>query len=115
MIPYRTNRGHNRWTMWRHFGAGDMGNDGVHDIDYTRWGLGADGHPLKIVAIGQPSTVFSLVRRARSFASAFIIFCTQVNRSIFAADRLIRSSRRASPSQARVSNPSRQLRRKASS
>jgi predicted dehydrogenase len=52
MIPYRTNRVHNRWTMWRHFGAGDMGNDGVHDIDYTRWGLGADGHPSKIVAIG---------------------------------------------------------------
>jgi hypothetical protein len=24
MIPYRTNRVHNRWTMWYHFGAGDM-------------------------------------------------------------------------------------------
>ncbi|MEX2026988.1 MAG: Gfo/Idh/MocA family oxidoreductase, partial [Pirellulaceae bacterium] len=39
MIPYRTNRVHNRWTWWYHFGTGDMGNDGVHDIDYARWGL----------------------------------------------------------------------------
>jgi predicted dehydrogenase len=52
MIPYRTNRVHKRWTMWYHFGAGDMGNDGVHDLDYTRWGLGVDTHPTKISAIG---------------------------------------------------------------
>lgn len=52
MIPYRTNRVHNRWTMWYHFGAGDMGNDGVHDIDYTRWGLGVETHPTKISAHG---------------------------------------------------------------
>jgi predicted dehydrogenase len=52
VIPYRTNRVHNRWTWWYHFGAGDMGNDGVHDIDYTRWGLGVDTHPSKIVALG---------------------------------------------------------------
>ena len=52
MIPYRTNRVHNRWTPWFHFGAGDMGNDGVHDIDYTRWGLGVDTHPDKVSALG---------------------------------------------------------------
>jgi predicted dehydrogenase len=52
MIPYRTNRVHNRWTPWYHFGAGDMGNDGVHDIDYARWGLGVYEHPVKVVAIG---------------------------------------------------------------
>jgi predicted dehydrogenase len=52
MIPYRTNRVHHRWTMWYHFGAGDMGNDGVHDIDYARWGLGVDTHPNKISALG---------------------------------------------------------------
>ena len=52
MIPYRSNRVHNRWTWWYHFGTGDMGNDGVHDIDYTRWGLGVDTHPNKVSAIG---------------------------------------------------------------
>ena len=52
MIPYRTNRVHNRWTMWYHFGVGESGNDGVHDLDYTRWGLGVEGHPNKISALG---------------------------------------------------------------
>jgi predicted dehydrogenase len=52
MIPYRTNRVHNRWTMWRHFGVGEIGNDGVHDIDYCRWGLGVDTHPTKISSEG---------------------------------------------------------------
>lgn len=52
MIPYRTNRVHNRWTWWYHFGAGDMGNDGVHDLDYTRWGLGVETHPTRISAHG---------------------------------------------------------------
>jgi predicted dehydrogenase len=52
MIPYRTNRVHNRWTWWYHFGTGDMGNDGVHDIDYTRWGLGVETHPSKVAAAG---------------------------------------------------------------
>ena len=52
MIPYRTNRVHNRWTWWHHFGTGDMGNDGVHDIDYTRWGLGVETHPTKVAALG---------------------------------------------------------------
>jgi predicted dehydrogenase len=52
MVPYRTNRVHNRWSWWYHFGTGDMGNDGVHDIDYTRWGLGVDTHPSKVSALG---------------------------------------------------------------
>lgn len=52
LIAYRSNRVHKRWTPWYHFGAGDMGNDGVHDIDYTRWGLGVEGHPHKISAEG---------------------------------------------------------------
>jgi len=52
VIPYRTNRVHHRWTMWYHFGAGEAGNDGVHDIDYARWGLGVEGHPHKITAPG---------------------------------------------------------------
>ncbi len=52
MIPYRTNRVHTRWTMWHHFGVGEIGNDGVHDIDYTRWGLGVETHPARISANG---------------------------------------------------------------
>lgn len=52
MIPYRTNRVHHRWTMWYHFGVGEAGNDGVHDLDYARWALGVETHPTKISANG---------------------------------------------------------------
>jgi predicted dehydrogenase len=40
------------WHWLYHFGTGDMGNDGVHDIDYARWGLGVDVHPSRVSAAG---------------------------------------------------------------
>lgn len=52
MIPYQENRVKEGWHWWYHFGTGDMGNDGVHDIDYARWGLGVETHPTSIVAAG---------------------------------------------------------------
>lgn len=52
MVPYQSNRCHGGWHWWYDFGTGDMGNDGVHDVDYTRWGLGVETHPTKIVALG---------------------------------------------------------------
>ncbi|MEO1970246.1 MAG: Gfo/Idh/MocA family oxidoreductase [Pirellulaceae bacterium] len=50
--PYQSNRVHSGWHWWYDFGTGDMGNDGVHDIDYARWGLGVETHPERIVALG---------------------------------------------------------------
>jgi len=52
MIPYQSNRVHHGWHWWYHFGTGDMGNDGVHDIDYARWGLGVETHPSSVSATG---------------------------------------------------------------
>src|SRR6185295_9465077 len=52
MVPYQANRAHGRWRWWYNFGAGDMGNDGVHDLDVARWGLGVDTHPSTITALG---------------------------------------------------------------
>ncbi len=51
-IPYQANRTPSGWHWWYHFGTGDMGNDGVHDIDYARWGLGVDTHPSLVTATG---------------------------------------------------------------
>jgi predicted dehydrogenase len=51
MMPYQGNC-HGQWHYWYNFGTGDMGNDGVHDIDYGRWGLGVAGHPAKVSAYG---------------------------------------------------------------
>ena len=51
-IPYQENRVRGGWHWWYHFGTGDMGNDGVHDIDYARWGLGVTNHPTRVTAVG---------------------------------------------------------------
>ncbi len=51
-VPYRPNLLHAIWRWWYAFGVGDIGNDGVHDIDLARWGLGATGHPSTITALG---------------------------------------------------------------
>ncbi|MBL9126801.1 MAG: Gfo/Idh/MocA family oxidoreductase [Verrucomicrobiales bacterium] len=51
-VPYQSNLLPGIW-RWRHaFGTGDMGNDGVHEIDIARWGLGVDSHPTRIAAMG---------------------------------------------------------------
>ncbi len=50
--PYQSNLLHGVWRWWKAFGAGDIGNDGVHDIDIARWGLGVECHPCKAVAQG---------------------------------------------------------------
>jgi predicted dehydrogenase len=52
VCQYRANMLHSIWRWWYDFGAGDIGNDGVHDIDLARWGLGADVQPNTIAALG---------------------------------------------------------------
>jgi predicted dehydrogenase len=51
-VPYRKNMLPGIWRWWYDFGAGDMGNDGVHDIDLARWGLGVTTHPHTVAAVG---------------------------------------------------------------
>jgi predicted dehydrogenase len=51
-VPFQANRHHYTWHWWYAFGTGDMGNDGVHDLDLGRWGLGMEIHPSTITAIG---------------------------------------------------------------
>jgi predicted dehydrogenase len=53
LVPYRSNLLPGIWRWWRAFGTGDMGNDGVHDLDIGRWGLGVgERHPNRIAALG---------------------------------------------------------------
>ena len=52
MVPYQSNRLHYNWHWWYAFGSGDMGNDGVHELDIARWGLGLDVPPSTITALG---------------------------------------------------------------
>ena len=48
---YNRNR-HRSWNNYRDYGNGEIGGDGIHDIDMMRWGLGANEHPVKITSIG---------------------------------------------------------------
>lgn len=52
MVPFRSNCHHGSYNWFYHFGSGDFGNDGVHDIDYARWGLGVETHPARIAGLG---------------------------------------------------------------
>jgi predicted dehydrogenase len=52
MVPYQSNLLPGIWRWWYAFGTGDMGNDGVHDLDIARWGLGVETHPSRIAALG---------------------------------------------------------------
>ena len=49
--PFSENRFHYNWHWHWDYGNGDMGNQGVHEIDVARWGLGVK-LPTKITAIG---------------------------------------------------------------
>lgn len=51
-LPFQSNRFHYNWHWWHNFGTGDMGNDGVHELDYARWGLGVDTHPARVSGLG---------------------------------------------------------------
>lgn len=51
-VPYQENRVLDGWHWWYHFGTGDMGNDGIHDLEYARWGLGVSTHPTHVAATG---------------------------------------------------------------
>lgn len=43
---------HYDWHWQRHYGNGDLGNQGPHQTDIARWGLGIDTHPVSILTYG---------------------------------------------------------------
>jgi predicted dehydrogenase len=49
--PFTENRFHYNWHWFWDFGNGDLGNQGIHEVDIARWGLGVK-FPTKVSAIG---------------------------------------------------------------
>jgi predicted dehydrogenase len=49
--PFTKNRFHYNWHWFWDFGNGDLGNQGIHEVDIARWGLGVK-FPTKVSAIG---------------------------------------------------------------
>jgi predicted dehydrogenase len=48
---YTKNRFHYNWHWFWDYGSGDFGNQGIHELDIARWGLGVS-YPYKVSAIG---------------------------------------------------------------
>jgi len=51
MKPFTKNRFHYNWHWVWDTGNGDFGNQGIHELDLARWGLGVT-YPTKVSAIG---------------------------------------------------------------
>jgi predicted dehydrogenase len=49
--PFTRNRFHYNWHWFWDYGNGDFGNQGIHELDVCRWGLGVE-YPTKISTMG---------------------------------------------------------------
>ena len=52
MRPFNPNRFHYNWHWFWDTGNGDIGNQGVHEMDIARWGLNKSTHPLRVHSTG---------------------------------------------------------------
>ena len=50
--PFNRNRFHYNWHWHWDYGNGDTGNQGPHQFDIARWGLGKQEHPVKVMSTG---------------------------------------------------------------
>ena len=50
--PFNSHRFHRTWRMFRDYGNGEIGDDGIHDLDMATWGLGIKTLPKQITARG---------------------------------------------------------------
>jgi predicted dehydrogenase len=51
LAPYNLLAIH-RWRFLKEYGNGEIGDQGVHQLDIIRWGLGLDDHPSKVQSMG---------------------------------------------------------------
>ncbi|MEZ6129743.1 MAG: Gfo/Idh/MocA family oxidoreductase [Planctomycetaceae bacterium] len=49
--PFTVNRLHYTWHWYWHYGNGELGNNGIHSLDLSRWGLQVD-YPTRVVSSG---------------------------------------------------------------
>src|SRR5581483_7925991 len=52
MRPYNENRCRYNWHWFWDTGNGDIGNQGIHELDYARWGLNQAGNPKTVSSDG---------------------------------------------------------------
>jgi predicted dehydrogenase len=74
--PPRREKFHYDWHWFWNYGAGDMGNQGVHEMDVARWFLGEEKVSRRVLTVGgrlgyvddgeTPNTLFSIHDYARA-------------------------------------------------
>ncbi len=52
LLPLRRKSLHYDWHWDWNTGNGDIGNQGVHQMDLARWGLGVESFPTRVAAVG---------------------------------------------------------------
>ncbi len=52
LLPFNENRFHYNWHWHWNYGTGDIGNDGIHQMDMARWALGVD-LPVAVSGMGR--------------------------------------------------------------
>ena len=77
--PFNQHRFHKSWRSFREYGNGDIGDDGIHDIDMARWGLGVDTHPVRITAHGSMVDLGG----AREFPDNMMVTCQYADGKVF--------------------------------
>ncbi len=50
--PYHENLVHYRWHWFWDFGNGDIGNQGVHEMDKARWAIAGAALPRSVISVG---------------------------------------------------------------
>jgi predicted dehydrogenase len=50
--PFNEHRFHLTWRRYRDYANGEIGDDGIHDLDMATWGLGIDTLPKQVTARG---------------------------------------------------------------